>query len=103
VLKLFTAVSFRGSFKTIFLLTNCPYSRTCIGKYKYCDWGNSSFPESLQSIASDLEKATLILFFAVPRIWTKFQEKKIGEDSTKKLSTKIPVVNSIIKKNYNRN
>jgi long-chain acyl-CoA synthetase len=82
VLKLFTAVSFRGSFKTIFLLTNCPYSRTCIEKYKYCDWGNSSFPESLQSIASDLEKAQPNFFLQreygpsfKKKYWRRFHKK----------------------------
>jgi long-chain acyl-CoA synthetase len=59
-----------------------------------------AFPESLQSIASDLEKAQPNLFFAVPRIWTKFQEKILEKIPQKKLSMllRIPVVNSIIKK-----
>jgi long-chain acyl-CoA synthetase len=59
-----------------------------------------AFPESLQSIASDLEKAQPNLFFAVPRIWTKFQEKILEKIPQKKLSKllRIPVVNSIIKK-----
>jgi long-chain acyl-CoA synthetase len=59
-----------------------------------------AFPESLQSVASDLEKAQPNLFFAVPRIWTKFQEKILEKIPQKKLSIllKIPIVNSIIKK-----
>lgn len=59
-----------------------------------------AFPESLQSIASDLEKVQPNLFFAVPRIWTKFQEKILEKIPQKKLSTllKIPVVKGFIKK-----
>jgi long-chain acyl-CoA synthetase len=59
-----------------------------------------AFPESLQSMASDLEKAQPNLFFAVPRIWTKFQEKILEKIPQKKLSMllRIPVVNSIVKK-----
>ena len=34
-----------------------------------------SFPESLDTFAGDLEEAKPHLFFAVPRIWSKFQEK----------------------------
>jgi long-chain acyl-CoA synthetase len=59
-----------------------------------------SFPESLQTFASDLEQAQPNLFFAVPRIYTKFQEKILEKLPQKKLSLllKIPIVNSIIKK-----
>ncbi|MCJ7758081.1 MAG: AMP-binding protein [Gillisia sp.] len=59
-----------------------------------------AFPESLQSFASDLEQAKPNLFFAVPRIYTKFQEKILEKLPQKKLSTllKIPIVNGIIKK-----
>jgi long-chain acyl-CoA synthetase len=64
----------------------------------------SSFPESLQSIASDLEKAQPNFFCGAENM-DQVSRKNIGEDSTKKLSMllRIPVVNSIIKKNYNRN
>ena len=34
-----------------------------------------TFPESSDSFAEDLEKSQPNFFFAVPRIWTKFQEK----------------------------
>jgi long-chain acyl-CoA synthetase len=103
--KAIHSVSFRGSFKTIFLLTNCPYSRTCIENISIAI-SNSSFPESLQSIASDLEKAQPNLFFAGAENMDQVSREKILEKiPNKKLSMllRIPVVNSIIKKNYNRN
>ena len=33
------------------------------------------FPESLKTFAADLADTQPELFFAVPRIWSKFQEK----------------------------
>ena len=61
---------------------------------------NVSFPESLQSFASDLEKTQPRAFFAVPRIWTKFQEKILEKFSQKKLNIllKIPLLNSVLKR-----
>lgn len=58
-----------------------------------------SFPESLTSFASDLEKTQPHLFFAVPRIWTKFQEKILESIPQKKLNVliKIPIINKILK------
>ncbi|MFD2824082.1 AMP-binding protein [Lacinutrix iliipiscaria] len=57
------------------------------------------FPESLETFASDLENCQPYLFFAVPRIWSKFQEKILSSVPQKKLTflLKIPIVNSIIK------
>ncbi len=59
-----------------------------------------SFPESLDTFASDLEKCQPYFFFAVPRIWTKFQEKILSKFPQKKLNVllKIPLVNNILKK-----
>ena len=59
-----------------------------------------SFPESLETFAADLEQTQPKSFFAVPRLWTKYQEKILEKFSQKKLSTllKIPILNSIIKK-----
>ncbi len=59
-----------------------------------------SFPESLDTFASDLEKCQPHLFFAVPRIWTKFQEKILSSIPQKKLNLllKIPFINTILKK-----
>ena len=59
-----------------------------------------SFPESLDTFASDLETAQPHLFFAVPRIWSKFQEKILEKMPQKKLSMlfKIPILGGVIKK-----
>jgi long-chain acyl-CoA synthetase len=58
-----------------------------------------SFPESIQTFAIDLEKTQPHLFFAVPRIFTKFQEKILEKIAQKKLDIllKIPVLKGIIK------
>jgi long-chain acyl-CoA synthetase len=59
-----------------------------------------TFPESLQTFASDLERTQPIFIFAVPRIYAKFQEKILEKIPQKRLSMllKIPIVNGIIKK-----
>jgi long-chain acyl-CoA synthetase len=59
-----------------------------------------SFPESLATFAGDLESVQPHLFFAVPRIWAKFQEKILEKMSQKKLNTmfSIPVFGSIVKR-----
>ena len=57
------------------------------------------FPESLETFAEDLEKTEPFGFFAVPRIWTKFQEKILEKIPQKKLTflLRTPIVNTIIK------
>lgn len=57
------------------------------------------FTHSLETFAKDLENAQPHMFFAVPRIWTKFREKILESIPQKKLKTllKIPILNSIIK------
>ena len=59
-----------------------------------------SFPETLQTFAADLEDTQPSIFFGVPRIWTKFQEKILEKLPQKKLNLllKIPIVNNIIRK-----
>ncbi len=59
-----------------------------------------SFAESLETFASDLERTQPHTFFAVPRIWAKFQEKILDTIPQKKLNVllNIPIVNNIIKK-----
>ena len=58
------------------------------------------FSESLETFASDLENCQPFLFFAVPRIWAKFQEKILISIPQKKLNAllKIPILNSVVKK-----
>ncbi|RLD28408.1 MAG: AMP-dependent synthetase [Bacteroidetes bacterium] len=59
-----------------------------------------TFPESLATFASNLEATQPNVFFAVPRIWAKFQEKILIGLPQKKLNKmlKIPILGSIIKK-----
>jgi len=59
-----------------------------------------TFPESLETFASDLERTQPHAFFAVPRIWSKFQEKILEKLPQKRLSIllKIPLLNVFIKK-----
>ena len=62
--------------------------------------GTFSFPESLDTFAADLEEAKPHLFFAVPRIWAKFQEKILEKMPQKKLNRilGIPIIGGIVKK-----
>jgi long-chain acyl-CoA synthetase len=62
--------------------------------------GVIAFAESLETFASDLEKTQPQIFFAVPRIWTKFREKILESIPQKKLNflLNVPILNSVIKK-----
>lgn len=62
--------------------------------------GEVSFPESLDTFGDDLAACQPHLFFGVPRIWQKFQEKILEKMPQEKLSKLInlPVLGSIIKK-----
>jgi len=59
-----------------------------------------SFLESLETFARDLGSVQPNLFFGVPRIWSRFQEKILEKIPQKKLDLylKIPLLNSLIKK-----
>jgi len=59
-----------------------------------------AFAGSLDTFAKDLENTQPHIFFAVPRIWTKFQDKILENLPQKKLSLilKIPILNTIFKK-----
>jgi len=59
-----------------------------------------SFPESLETFAEDLASVQPNIFFAVPRIWQKFQERILDKVPQKKLDRllRIPIVHGIIKK-----
>ena len=59
-----------------------------------------TFAESLETFASNLEATQPDVFFAVPRIWSKFQEKILLGMPQKKLDTllKIPILGNLIKK-----
>ncbi|MCH2559524.1 MAG: AMP-binding protein [Alcanivorax sp.] len=58
------------------------------------------FAESLDTFGEDIKRAKPTLFFAVPRIWSKFYQKASEAVSPEKLNTllKIPLLNRVIKK-----
>ena len=58
------------------------------------------FAESLDTFGEDIKRAQPTVFFAVPRIWSKFYQKASEAVPPKKLNTllKIPFLNKIIKK-----
>ncbi|MBL4723281.1 AMP-binding protein [Alloalcanivorax sp.] len=58
------------------------------------------FAESLDTFGEDIKRAKPTLFFAVPRIWSKFYQKASEALPPKKLNTllKIPLLNKVIKK-----
>ncbi|WOD42630.1 AMP-binding protein [Hwangdonia lutea] len=74
--------------------------RVGIGTHGIVIGAEFSFPESLDTFASDLEKCQPHLFLAVPRIWAKFQEKILENIPQKKLNMllNIPFVNRLVKK-----
>ncbi|HRF32548.1 MAG TPA: AMP-binding protein [Cyclobacteriaceae bacterium] len=61
--------------------------------------GTFSFPETLESFPKNLADTQPTHFFAVPRIWAKFQEKILEKLPQKKLDTllAIPLVSSLIR------
>jgi long-chain acyl-CoA synthetase len=67
--------------------------------------GSFSFAESLESFPKNLADTQPTYFFAVPRIWGKFQEKILEKLPQKKLNTllSIPIVSSLIRKKIKKN
>lgn len=65
-------------------------------------WGGGmiSFAESLDTFAKNLQDTQPTIFFAVPRIWTKFYLGVLAKMPEKKIDLllKIPIVKNIIKK-----
>lgn len=61
--------------------------------------GMISFAESLEDFVENLKDTKPTVFLAVPRIWTKFQQKILEKMPQKKLDIllKIPILNGIIK------
>jgi long-chain acyl-CoA synthetase len=62
--------------------------------------GSFSFSETLETFPKNLADTQPTHFFAVPRIWGKFQEKILEKLPQKKMDTllSIPLVNSLIRK-----
>ena len=61
--------------------------------------GTISFVESLETFSKNLQDVQPHVFFAAPRVWTKFQLGILSKFSQKKLDTflKIPIISGIIK------
>lgn len=62
--------------------------------------GSISFAESLDTFAKNLRDTQPTMFFAVPRIWTKFYSGVIAKLPPKKLNflLKLPVLSGVVKK-----
>lgn len=62
--------------------------------------GSLSFAENLETFASNLQDTQPTFFFAVPRIWQKFQQKVNAKMPEKKLNRllSIPFVSGMVKK-----
>lgn len=62
--------------------------------------GSMSFGESLDTFVQNLQQTQPTVFFAVPRIWTKFQMGVLGKMTQERLDTllKIPIVSGFVKK-----
>ena len=67
--------------------------------------GVISFAESLDTFVQNLNETKPTLFFAVPRIWTKFQQGVFKKMDPKKLNRllSIPIISGIIKKKIKDN
>ncbi len=63
-----------------------------------------TFPESLDTFAEDLASVQPHIFFAVPRIWSKFQEKILEKIPDQKLNKllKIPLLCKLVKKSIQK-
>ena len=86
------------------LLSYLPLShvaeRMCVEMVMIYQGTHVYFAESLDTFAQDLQRAKPTIFFAVPRIWAKFQSGVFTKLPEKKLNLlfKIPVISGVIKK-----
>lgn len=83
-----------------FLPLNHIAERTAVELMCMISGGNISFAESLDTFAKNLNETQPTLFFAVPRIWTKFYLGVLAKMPQKKLDLflKIPILSGIVKK-----
>jgi long-chain acyl-CoA synthetase len=74
--------------------------RIGIEMYGLFQGASFTFPYSLETFAKDLAATQPHSFFAVPRIWTKFQEGILAKMPQKKLNRllSIPIINNIVRK-----
>ena len=83
-----------------FLPLNHIAERTAVELGALMSGGSMSFAESLDTFAKNLQDTQPTLFFAVPRIWTKFYLGVLNKMPQAKLNRylKIPILSSIVKK-----
>ncbi|MEM8891399.1 MAG: AMP-binding protein [Bacteroidota bacterium] len=83
-----------------FLPLNHIAERTAVEIGGIISGGSISFAESLDTFAKNLQDTQPTLFFAVPRIWTKFNLGVLAKMPQKKLNTflKIPILSGLVKK-----
>ena len=62
--------------------------------------GSIAFAESLDTFGKNLQDIQPTLFFAVPRIWTKFYMAVLGKMPQEKLDRmlRIPIISTLVKK-----
>ncbi|MEZ4955125.1 MAG: AMP-binding protein [Saprospiraceae bacterium] len=83
-----------------FLPLNHIAERAAVELGAFMTGGSISFAESLDTFAKNLQETQPTLFFAVPRIWTKFMLgilQKMPQEKLEKM-LKIPIVSSLVKK-----
>ena len=83
-----------------FLPLNHIAERAAVELSGFGSGGSISFADTLDTFAKNLAETRPTFFFAVPRIWTKFQLGILSKMPQKKLDMllKIPIVSGIIKK-----
>lgn len=86
------------------LLSYLPLShvaeRMCVELVQIYQGTHVFFADSLDTFAQDLQRCRPTVFFAVPRIWAKFQSgifAKMPEEKLKKMF-RVPILNKIIKR-----
>lgn len=82
-----------------FLPMNHIAERTAIEIGALLNGGSISFAESLDTFAQNLRDTSPTIFFAVPRIWTKFHLGVLAKSPQEKLDKllKIPIVSAMVK------
>jgi long-chain acyl-CoA synthetase len=74
--------------------------RMIVEGQSFYGWFSISFVESLDSFADNIASVKPTLFFAVPRLWSKFQEGilgKIGGQKKLDMLLRIPIISTLIK------
>ncbi|MEL6124279.1 MAG: AMP-binding protein, partial [Bacteroidota bacterium] len=88
-----------------FLPLNHIAERTAVWCGTLMSGGSIAFAESLDTFAKNLQEVKPTFFFAVPRIWQKFQQKVLAKMPQKKLDRmlSIPFVSGMVKKKIRTN